>query len=275
MFGNFLGRGKQLPPPPPEEPGLVPGCKLGELLGRGRLGEVYAAVHLKAQRNVACKLLRADLAQETIAQMRFRRQTQVQLKLKHANLVKVFELGEATDGRAYLLMERVVGETLQGKAPLPAAKVAQIIAAAAAALQAMHKDRHLHLDVKTENFFCCEDGGFRLMGLSFCRGDMNAPTVTTSANVVAGTPAYMAPEQAKGEPNARSDQYSLGVVACELLTGSLPVEGRCPPLTPEAATAVVQRMLSPQFEKRFPSPEEAAKALTEALSGKNRCDRMD
>lgn len=267
MFGNFLGRGKQPPPPPPPpEPELVPGYKLGELLGTGRLGEVYAAVHLKSERNVAIKLLRADLAQETIAQMRFRRQGQLQSKLKHPHLVRVIDLGEATDGRSYMGLERVVGHTLNGKAPLPPAQVAEIITAAAAALQAMHQDRLMHLDVKPDNLFCCDNGGFRLMGLSFSRGDMSAPKITKT-NLVMGTEAYMAPEQAQGEPTARSDQYSLGMVACELLSGSLPPEGKCPPLTPEAATAVVQRMISPKFEQRFPSVNDAAQALAQALAG--------
>lgn len=266
MFGNFLGRGKQPPPPPPpQQPQLVAGYQLGELLGTGRLGEVYAAVHVEENRSVAIKLLRAELAQETIAQMRFRRQSQLQSKLKHPNLVKVLELGDAADGRSYMILERVVGHTLSGKAPLPPARVSEIVVAAAAALQAMHQSRLVHLDVKPDNLFSCDDGGVRLMGLSFSRGDMNATKVTQS-NLVMGTPAYMAPEQAQGEPNARSDQYSLGMVACELLTGTLPPEGRCPPLTPEPATAVVQRMLSPKFEHRFASVEEAARALAQALA---------
>jgi serine/threonine protein kinase len=219
MFGNFLGRGKQPPPPPqPQEPALVPGYQLGELLGRGRLGEVYAAVLLRSGRPLA-------------------------IKLKHPNLVKVLDLGEANDGRPYMVLERVHGETLNGKGPLPGARVAEVIVAAAAALRAMHDKRFLLLDVKPHN----------------------SPKITKT-NLVTGTPAYMAPEQAQGEPNARSDQYSLDMVACELLTGSLPTEGRCPALSSEAATAVLQRMIAPRFEKRFAGPEEAARALADALA---------
>lgn len=263
MFSNFMGRKPPpTPPPPPPEPELVPGYKLGELLGTGRLGEVYAAVH-KSGRNMAVKLLRTEFAQETVAQMRFRRQAQMQMKLTHPNLVKFLDLGEASDGRTFVGLERVVGHTLIGSAPLEAARVAEIIQAAAKALEFMHKSRMFHLDVKPANLFCCDNGEFRLMGLSFSRGEM---TPVTKPNEVPGTAAYMAPEQAKGEPNARSDQFSLGMVACELLTGSLPTDGQCPALAAQAATSVLQRMISPKFEQRYGSVEEAAKALTQALA---------
>jgi serine/threonine protein kinase len=262
MFSNFMGRKPPpSPTPPPPEPELVPGYKLGEVLGIGRLGEVYAAVH-ESGRNMAVKMLRAELAQDTIAQMRFRRQAQMQLKLTHPKLVKVLELGDASDGRTFIGMERVVGHTLNGKAPLEPSRVAEVIESAARALEFMHKNRMVHLDVNPANLFRCDNGEFRLMGLSFSRGDM---TPLTKSNEVPGTPAYMAPEQAQGEPNARSDQFSLGMVACELLTGTLPIEGVCPPLPTEAATSVVQKMISPKFEQRYASVEAAAKAFAQSL----------
>jgi tRNA A-37 threonylcarbamoyl transferase component Bud32 len=216
--------------------------RIDQVLGRGGMGAVYRARDMRLDRLVALKVVRAELLGDPEARRRFRREAQIVARLQHPAIVAIFDYGTFADGGAFLVMELVRGEdlrrVLQREGRMDAARALPIVGSVCAAIEAAHREGVLHRDLKPENILLpggdatvkvLDFGVAKLVGDDArVEADPAGSTVLTLDGTVLGTPAYMAPEQLRGEPlDARSDVFSLGVIAYEMLTGDLPF-GRGP-----------------------------------------------
>jgi serine/threonine-protein kinase len=198
---------------------------LGEI-GHGGMGVVYKAEDLKLRRLVALKFLPPHLVDEPELEERFLVEARAAAALSHPNICVVHEIGES-EGRPYIAMEYVDGETLREKirrSPLPAEEALAIAVQVAEALGETHGKGILHRDIKSANIMVTGKGQAKVMdfGLAKLRG---ASSLTRNHTTL-GTVAYMSPEQARGEDlDGRTDVWSLGVVLYEMLTGELPFRG--------------------------------------------------
>ena len=205
-------------------------------LGRGGYGEVLAAVHDVIGRDVAIKVLHAKWSDDPEAVRRFVAEARAVNAVRHPNIVDVVDFGTLDDGRHYHVMERLAGETLRGRlearSALPVAEAVPILRAIASALDAAHDAGIVHRDVKPENVFLHQPGDIVKLidfGLAKLATVTEAPT---QSGVIMGTPAYMAPEQCRGQPvDRRTDAYAFGVIAYEILTGEVPLKGADPVAT--------------------------------------------
>ena len=213
--------------------------RIEQLLGRGGMGAVYRARDMPLDRPVALKVVRAELLGDPEARRRFRREAQIVARLQHPGIVAVYDFGTFPDGGAYLIMELVRGEdlrrVLQREGRLETLRAVQILSSICSAIEAAHREGVLHRDLKPENILL-PGGGVEAKVLDFGvakvlvedrRDDAglrpDAPTIVTMEGTVVGTPAYMAPEQLRGvTADARTDVFSLGVIAYEMLSGELP-----------------------------------------------------
>jgi eukaryotic-like serine/threonine-protein kinase len=204
-------------------------------LGRGGYGEVFGATHSVIGRDVAIKVLHAKWSDDAEAVRRFVAEAQAVNAVRHPNIVDIVDFGTLEDGRHYHVMERLRGESLRArldaKGVLSIAEAVEILRPIAAALDAAHNAGIVHRDVKPENVFLHQDGDHEIVklidfGLAKLASTELAPT---QSGVIMGTPAYMAPEQCRGQAvDARTDAYAFGVLAYELLTGSVPLKGADP-----------------------------------------------
>ncbi|MGD9903246.1 MAG: protein kinase [Vicinamibacterales bacterium] len=216
--------------PVPGLPPVVDGkYRVDALVGRGGMGAVFRARDVRLDRDVAIKVVRAELLTSPDARGRFRREAQILARLQHPAVVAVYDYGTLADGAAYLVMQFVRGEDLRRRLrrgpPLDPSQVAAILTGVATGVQAAHDVGVFHRDLKPENVLLREDGGGPTVldfGVAKAAPVGADGTMTAGATVV-GTPAYMAPEQLRGEPvDGRADVFSLGVMAFEMLTGRLP-----------------------------------------------------
>jgi serine/threonine protein kinase/tetratricopeptide (TPR) repeat protein len=224
-----------------------PGTQLGHfrllaLLGSGGMGEVYRALDLQLEREVAVKVLPSRIAQDPEALARFEREAKAVAALSHPHILAIHDYG-ASDGVCYAVMELLEGETLRGRlarSGLAWRKAAEVGAAVAEALAAAHAKGLVHRDLKPPNIFLTQDGQVKVLDFGLVRwqpmGFLGGPAAelqeqTRSAAAVSetlpgtvmGTVGYMAPEQVRGEPaDARSDIFALGCVLHEMLTGRNP-----------------------------------------------------
>jgi serine/threonine-protein kinase len=228
---------------PPGGPALpqIPGYEVEAVLGRGGMGVVFRARHLRLNRLVALKMALAGWYADPRERARFQREAEAVARLRHPNVVQVYDVGEA-DGRPYFTMELVEGGSLAQKlagTPLPAHQAAQLVATLAGAMQAAHECCGLvHRDLKPGNVLLTAYGTPKISDFGVARrvGDGAGLTQTGAA---VGTPSYMAPEQARGGPDAlgpAADVYALGAILYELLTGR-------PPFRAETAAATLQQVL--------------------------------
>jgi serine/threonine-protein kinase len=209
--------------------------ELGEIIGFGGMSEVHLARDLRLHRDVAIKVLRADLARDPSFYLRFRREAQNAAALNHPAIVAVYDTGEAdtaTGPLPYIVMEYVDGVTLRDivhtDGPMPAKRAIEVIADACQALNFSHQNGIIHRDVKPANIMISKAGAVKVMDFGIARALADANSVTQTAAVI-GTAQYLSPEQARGEKvDARSDVYSLGCVLYELLTGEPPFIGDSP-----------------------------------------------
>jgi tRNA A-37 threonylcarbamoyl transferase component Bud32 len=218
--------------PVPGLPAVVDGkYRIDAQAGRGGMGAVFKARDVRLDRDVAIKVVRADLLASPDARVRFRREAQIVARLQHPAVVAVFDYGTFADGSAYIVMEYVRGEDLRQRLRrTPALSPPEVVAIAtgvAAGVQAAHDAGVFHRDLKPENVLLPENGGgpkvldFGVAKLAPSAADPGG-TVTAGATIV-GTPAYMAPEQLRGEAlDGRADVFSLGVMVFEMLTGRMP-----------------------------------------------------
>jgi hypothetical protein len=216
--------------------------RLEQLLGRGGMGAVYRARDMRLDRLVAVKVVRAELLSDLEARRRFRREAQIVARLQHPSIVAIFDYGTLPDGGAFLVMELVRGEDLRRvlmrEGRLDPVRAARILTSVCSAIEAAHREGVLHRDLKPENILL-PGGETEAKVLDFGVAKLitderprerlegtpssDATTVITAAGMIVGTPAYMAPEQFHGtDVDARTDVFSLGVIAYEMLSGELP-----------------------------------------------------
>ncbi len=225
------------------------GKKIGEkyvvrtVLGEGGMGTVYEAMHLGIGRLVAVKVLHPSQARKRIAVRRFHQEARAAGAIGHPNICEVYDLGTLDDGSPYLVMEKLVGETLAdriaGEGGLPFDEVIDILTQVLSGLVAAHEKGIVHRDIKPENIFLTRRVGCPPVAkiLDFGVSKMIGPALSVPLNengeeemdltrpgMVMGTPFYMSPEQARGDRNldARVDLYACGIILYEALTGRRP-----------------------------------------------------
>lgn len=210
---------------PPATP-HVPGYTIRRHLARGGMAEVYVAEQIALQRPVALKVLRMAEAGGADAVERFEQETRLIAELSHPNIVGIHDVGHASDGALYYAMPFLPGGDLTAKAPpLPPAEIRRLLAALLDALRYAHGKGIVHRDIKPANVLFDEHGTPQLADFGVALRTVNSERLT-QVGLTVGSTGYMSPEQARGMPvDARSDLYSMGVLAYELLTGHLPFRG--------------------------------------------------
>ena len=252
------------------------------LIGRGGMAEVHLGFDTRLSRVVAIKMLRRDLAQDSIFQARFRREAQSAASLNHPNIVAVYDTGEEiiedATGRSiavpYIVMEYVEGHTVKdlisdGTA-VPIDEAIEIVSGVLSALDYSHTNHLVHRDIKPGNVMLTSDGKVKVMDFGIARALTDSQATMTQTNAVVGTAQYLSPEQARGETvDARSDLYSTGVLLFELLTGRPPFKG-------DSAVAVAYQ----HVEQIPPTPSSILSDIPDSLDrvvlkalAKNRDDR--
>lgn len=248
------------------EPGAVIAARLeiGELLGQGGMGNVYAARDRLKDEDVAIKVLRQDLQFSGAAKERFLAEAKVSCSLSHPNIVRVHDVG-ISGGLYYFSMERLKGHTLRQRMEsyrhnnrvFSIAEVSDIARQLIDALRYAHR-YIVHRDIKPENIWLAEDGTVKLMDFGIARAFSNSQL--TQTGMALGTAYYMSPEQRIGAKDVdwRTDQYALGVVLYELFAGTLPT-GAVQPIDtlrrdlPKRYGAALMRAMAVVPESRFAS----------------------
>jgi serine/threonine protein kinase len=257
-------------------------------LGEGGMARVYRVTDLATQRPFALKLLKASIADDREAVARLRREAEVLSTIDNPAVVRIETYGQLPDGRLFLVIELLEGETLGARMRreqrLSPEALSPIVAGVAAGLGAAHRAGVVHRDLKPDNVFLCRapDGGVQVKILDFGISKVysNEERLTRTGQVL-GTPRYMAPEQLSAEPDldARTDVYALGVILYEALAGTPPfvattpsdlilaiLHGKVTPLRvlrpelPAALESIVARAMARHRDLRYANPVELAEA---------------
>ncbi|GHO94326.1 hypothetical protein KSF_043740 [Reticulibacter mediterranei] len=259
--------------------------RLVRLLGRGGFADVYLGEHVHLRTQAAIKILQMRLAEEHAES--FINEARTIAHLIHPNIVRVLDFG-VHNAVPFLVMDYAPGGTIRrhmpSGRPLPPADLFPFITQAAAALQYAHNRKLMHRDVKPENMLIGVNGEVLLsdFGLALVTQSTSSRAAGGKGGDFSGTATYMAPEQARGKPRPASDQYALGIVVFEWLTGERPFQGTfievatqqvlAPvpslreknPAIPLALEEVVMRAMAKEYQQRFPSVQEFAAALAQA-----------
>lgn len=260
-----------------------------KVLGQGGMGTVYLADDTRLGRSVAIKTLKRELAANPVAKDRFLREARSAAKLRHDHIIPIYYVGEA-DGIPFLAMPFLEGEALDVRIkrqaltesePLPIPEAVRIAREVAQGLAVAHRQGLIHRDIKPANIWLeAPNGRVKILDFGLARSQNEGAQLTASGAII-GTPAYMAPEQARGKPvDARADLFSLGCVLFEMLTGRRPFRGNDtmailsslaldnppPPHTlnancPQALSDLTMQLLAKDPLRRPASAEEVAKAL--------------
>jgi len=281
--------------------------RIVEQLGAGGMGVVFKAQDIRLERAVALKFLPEKLAQEPQALERFRREARAASALNHPGICTIYDIGEE-DGRAFIAMEFIDGETLRshihGKA-LPVEELLELGIQIAEALDAAHSEGIIHRDIKPANIFVTKRGRAKVLDFGLAKlvpkgvaigdsdsgGDTSTSTSTSTsiAGIISGTPSYMSPEQVRGDAlDARTDIFSLGLVLYEMATGRQafgggtggaiieavltrpPVSARSVnPAIPPALEAIINKALHKDREQRY---QHAAELLADLQRLKREID---
>ena len=271
---------------------LTPGTKvgryvIGEMLGVGGMGVVYAARDPDLHREIAVKLLRPELSRmDPEATRRTVREAQAMARVSHPNVVPVFDVGTLEDGQVFIAMERIAGTSLREwlTRPRTSAQILEVFIGAGRGLIAAHDAGMVHRDFKPDNVLVDGDGRARVtdFGLAFDQADHQALEVSgdSATRPIVGTPAYMAPEQHAGtNVDPRTDQFSFALTLYEALYGRRPFSGRTreelatavtdgkldaePPGTrvPSSLHQILERALSAKPGDRYPTMADLLRAL--------------
>jgi hypothetical protein len=265
--------------------------RVDAVIGQGGMGAVFRAWDLRLERAVAIKVVRADLLADPDSRARFRRESQIVARLQHPAIVTVFDYGTLPDGAAYLVMEFVPGEDLRHlmkrEGRLAAARMAALLHGIAAGVESAHKSGIFHRDLKPENILLPESGtgpkvlDFGVAKLTEQSMLTDGGTLTVGGTIV-GTPAYMAPEQLRGDAvDGRADVFSLGVMAYEMVMARLPYGGGSfidigmkqaageqqvdTGDTPPPLADAIRRAIAYEKDKRPASPLDFANEIKDAL----------
>jgi serine/threonine protein kinase len=261
------------------------------LIGEGGMGEVYEAKHLAMGRLVAIKVLNPTRAQDTDAVSRLRHEARVAGTLGHPNICAIYDMGRLDDGSPYLVMERLQGETLAQRllreARVPVDELVDIVVQILSALTVAHQRGIIHRDLKPDNIFLAQRDGLRpipkLLDFGISKSEDLEETMAdlTGHMVAAGTPFYMAPEQARGDRvDHRVDLWATGIMLYECLSGQRPFDARnynallvqiltaaprplreVQPNVPAGLELIVERALVKAPEGRYQSAQELQSAL--------------
>ncbi len=257
-----------------------------EEIGLGGMATVYKGLDLDNDQKVAVKILAPVMARSAQLKARFEREIKLLRTLRHPNIVPILSFGEE-DGHSYIVMPFYTNGTLQdrlSKGTLTPREGARLMNQVSAALAYAHRQGIVHRDVKPSNVLLDDEGNAMLSDFGFAQVQDASLSLTGSALI--GTPAYMSPEQCTGGPvDARSDQYSLGVILYQVATGKLPFEADTPmglvikhvnaPLTPprlvspnlpEGVEAVLVKALAKDPARRFATVAEMSRALQRSVA---------
>jgi serine/threonine protein kinase len=288
-------------------PGSVLGpFKIRSLLGKGGMGEVFSATDTRLDRQVALKILPSEFASDADRLRRFQSEAKVLASLNHPNILVIHEVG-AENGNPYLVSELLEGRTLReelSSGALPSRKATDYALQIAQGLAAAHTRGIIHRDLKPENIFITEDGRVKILDFGLAKLSQNpqsefldpqssgeAATLlqSTVPGLILGTPAYMSPEQVRGEPaDHRSDIFAFGCILREMLTGAGPFRRNTPAESmaailndepselsasnvdfPPMLERVARRCLEKQPQRRFQSADDLAFALENCRNGSN------
>jgi serine/threonine-protein kinase len=266
-------------------------------LGEGGMGQVYLAEHVKMGRKSAVKVMNPGTVNDADAISRFNREAANASRISHQHAAQVYDFGETADGLIYLAMEFVEGEPLTDilarDGALPPERAGEIVRQTAEALQVAHDLGIVHRDLKPDNIMLAKfrDGSdcVKVVDFGIAKAAGVEAQKVTRTGLVIGTPEYMSPEQIAGDPlDARSDIYSLGLVAFNILTGRLPFPSKTaqesvimrltePPvrlakMRPQIAwTPKVQEVMDKALQRdaalRYASANEFGRALSAAVQG--------
>jgi tetratricopeptide (TPR) repeat protein/tRNA A-37 threonylcarbamoyl transferase component Bud32 len=262
---------------------------LGEL-GRGGMGVVYKARQLQLNRMVALKMVLAGAHAAPEQLKRFQTEAEAVARLKHPNIVQIYEVGEY-DGLPFFSLEYVDGGTLAsriGGKPQPPRDAARVVERLADAMSSAHRQDIIHRDLKPANVLLTTDGDPKITDFGLAKRLEDDSSQTRSGTIM-GTPSYMAPEQARGDSKTigpKSDQYALGAILYEMLTGRPPFQGttiletleqvqrqepvppcRLQPKVPRDLETVCLKCLQKEPEKRYPTTSALAADLMRFLGG--------
>jgi len=276
-----------------------------EPIGNGGMATVFAGEHELLGQRVAIKLLHAKHVNNVPMVRRFHNEARTIAALDHHGIVKLFDIGQTSDGRAYVVMELLRGETLrerigdEGVAATTAVTFAQQIASA---VQAAHEAGIIHRDLKPENVFIVPDADIptgervKILDFGIAKRTRISSHPITRTGILIGTPSYMSPEQCHGGMvlDARADVYSLGVLLYEMLAGSLPFSSEktdelisqhlyCAPSelsevapdVPADVAAIAMRCLAKEPDERYGSMADVADALAAVDHDELMNDRPD
>jgi len=262
---------------------MAPGRRLGAYeiigpLGAGGMGEVYRARDTRLGRDVALKLLPAELAADGERLARLEREARTVAALSHPNIVTLYSIEDA-DGIRFLTMELVEGRSLDQQLPpggLPIARVFEVAIALDDALASAHKQGVVHRDLKPANLMLTPEGRLKVLDFGLARmspPDTGAPhdasqagpaaAPPTSVGAVLGTAPYMAPEQVRGEvADARTDLFAVGIVLYELVGGRRPFAGAS---FVEVASAILRDEPAPLAKVRTDVPRDLERIVERCL----------
>jgi len=284
-----------------ESPELAPGTEIAgyvvdAIIGKGGMGKVYGAHHPRIGKRVAIKVLERAYCNDASAVARFEQEARLVNEIRHPNIVDVFQFGELPDRRSFFVMELLTGETLSARirrGPLPIAEATEILDTICDALEAAHDHSVVHRDLKSDNVFLAASRDKRTVklldfGIAKLAGRNDLSSVgKTASGMIVGTPAYMSPEQARGQAvGPKTDVYQLGILTYKMLTGRLPFDAENPfelivaqlkepppspkklaPNTPDALARLVVRMMAKASDER-PSVAEVRSLCAEQVGAR-------